>query len=150
MSMKLEKGNFQMKIIKTIEEMKIYSEEQRQNGKVIGFVPTMGYLHEGHISLLERSKKECDITILSIFVNPTQFAPNEDLNKYPRDLERDTELAILTGVNAVFLPEVKEMYPENYSTYVNVEGLTEGLCAKSRPTHFKGVATVVTKLFNIT
>ena len=149
MSMKLEKGNFQMKIIKTIEEMKIYSEEQRQNGKVIGFVPTMGYLHEGHISLLERSKKECDITILSIFVNPTQFAPNEDLNKYPRDLERDTELAILTGVNAVFLPEVKEMYPENYSTYVNVEGLTEGLCAKSRPTHFKGVATVVTKLFNI-
>ena len=119
-----------MKIIKTIEEMKIYSEEQRQNGKVIGFVPTMGYLHEGHISLLERSKKECDITILSIFVNPTQFAPNEDLNKYPRDLERDTELAILTGVNAVFLPEVKEMYPENYSTYVNVEGLTEGLCAK--------------------
>ena len=139
-----------MKIIKTIEEMKIYSEEQRQNGKVIGFVPTMGYLHEGHISLLERSKKECDITILSIFVNPTQFAPNEDLNKYPRDLERDTELAILTGVNAVFLPEVKEMYPENYSTYVNVEGLTEGLCAKSRPTHFKGVATVVTKLFNIT
>ena len=150
MSMKLEKGNFQMKIIKTIEEMKIYSEEQRQSGKVIGFVPTMGYLHEGHISLLERSKKECDITILSIFVNPTQFAPNEDLNKYPRDLERDTELAILTGVNAVFLPEVKEMYPENYSTYVNVEGLTEGLCAKSRPTHFKGVATVVTKLFNIT
>lgn len=138
-----------MKIIKTIHEVKEEIKKHRLQGKTVGFVPTMGYLHEGHLSLVNASKKQNDITVMSIFVNPTQFGPNEDFEKYPRDMERDIKKAETAGVDIVFLPSVSEMYPEGYKTYVSVEGLTEVLCGKSRPGHFKGVTTIVTKLFNI-
>jgi pantoate--beta-alanine ligase len=115
----------------------------------VGFVPTMGYLHEGHLSLARQAKKHTDVVVLSTFVNPIQFGKNEDFDKYPRDFKRDEELARTVGVDIVFCPQLKEMYPEGYSTYVDVEGLTEGLCGASRPGHFRGVATVVTKLFGI-
>lgn len=138
-----------MKIIKTIHEIKEEIKKHNLKGKTVGFVPTMGYLHEGHISLVNASKKQNDITVMSIFVNPTQFGPNEDFEKYPRDTERDIKKAEEAGVDIVFLPSASEMYPEGYKTYVSVEGLTEVLCGKSRPGHFKGVTTIVTKLFNI-
>ena len=117
-------------------------------GNKIGLVPTMGYLHEGHMSLIDYSKKENDITVLSIFVNPTQFGENEDLDNYPRDEERDLELAKSNGVDFVFIPNVEEMY-KNRKTTVHVSDLTNVLCGKSRPTHFDGVTTIVLKLFNI-
>ncbi|WP_163328026.1 pantoate--beta-alanine ligase [Desulfurobacterium thermolithotrophum] len=138
-----------MKIVKKVKEMMAISSALRRIGKRIGFVPTMGYLHEGHLSLVKFAKKENDIVVMSIFVNPTQFGPNEDFERYPRDLERDSKIAKAEGVDYLFIPEVSEMYPEGYSTYVEVEGLTEVLCGAKRPGHFKGVATVVTKLFNI-
>jgi len=122
---------------------------QRRRNKTIGFTPTMGYLHEGHLSLMRQAEKDCDISIISIFVNPTQFGPREDFKKYPRDIKRDERLAKSAGVDAIFYPNVKQMYPQGYLTYVKVEKLTEGLCARSRPTHFRGVTTIVTKLFNI-
>ncbi len=137
-----------MTVVKSIDQMKKISSELRKE-KTIGFVPTMGYLHEGHVSLVRRSKKENDITIVSIFVNPTQFGPNEDYNSYPRDLKRDLSMLEKEGVDFVFIPEVEEMYPKNYSTYVNEESLSRYLCGRSRPGHFRGVCTVVTKLFNI-
>ncbi len=116
----------------------------------VGFVPTMGYLHDGHLSLIKAARKENDVVVVSIFVNPTQFAPNEDFESYPRDLERDNALAMEAGADIVFYPDVEEMYVGGYSTYVMVEGeLTRKLCGASRPTHFKGVTSVVTILFNI-
>jgi len=138
-----------MKIITTIEEMQSYSAELRANGKFVGFVPTMGALHDGHLSLIRESAANNDVTVVSIFVNPTQFGANEDLDKYPRTLERDTELSRSAGADIIFAPSADEMYPPNSATFVNVESLTQGLCGKSRPTHFRGVTTVVAKLFNI-
>ncbi len=140
-----------MELIKTVKEIR---EEIKKaaNGKdiSIGFVPTMGYLHEGHLSLIERARKENDLVVVSIFVNPTQFAPHEDFDSYPRDVERDYKLATKCGVDMVFVPEVEEIYGEDSATFVNVEGeITKKLCSKSRPAFFKGVATVVAKLFNI-
>jgi pantoate--beta-alanine ligase len=138
-----------MRIVKTVEEMQSISETLRKTGKTIGFVPTMGYLHEGHISLVRCARKENDVVVMSIFVNPTQFGPNEDFERYPRDLERDSRIAEKEGVNFLFVPSVSEMYPPGFATFVEVEGLTETLCGAKRPGHFRGVATIVTKLFNI-
>ena len=136
-------------LVKSIDEMKQIVKKLKQEDKSIGFVPTMGYLHEGHISLMRCSKKNNDITVVSIFVNPIQFGVNEDLDRYPRDLERDLQICKKEGVDYVFHPSVEEMYPEGFSTYVIVKGLTERLCGAYRPGHFKGVTTVVNKLFNI-
>ena len=136
-------------LIQTINGMKQTIKKLKQQNKKIGFVPTMGYLHEGHLSLVECSKKENDITVVSIFVNPTQFGENEDFDKYPRDIERDLKLCEKADVDYVFAPKVSEMYPKGYSTYVIMETLTDKLCGKFRPGHFKGVLTVVNKLFNI-
>jgi pantoate--beta-alanine ligase len=122
--------------------------QPHRRGK-IGFVPTMGYLHEGHLSLVKRAKEECDVVVMSIFVNPLQFGPNEDYDRYPRDLERDAKLAEEAGVDFLFHPTVNEMYPTKPLTRVQVNRLTDRLCGASRPGHFDGVATVVTKLFNI-
>jgi len=138
-----------MKIIENISRMTTLSKMLKKEGKAIGFVPTMGYLHEGHLSLARTAKKHTDTVVMSIFVNPIQFGPNEDFDKYPRDLKRDEELARSAGVDVVFYPSAKEMYPQGYATYVNVEGLTDTLCGASRPGHFKGVTTVVAKLFGI-
>ena len=138
--------------MKLIFSLKTLSQEikkiKRQN-KIIGFVPTMGYLHQGHLSLIQRAKKDCQICIISIFVNPAQFGPREDYQKYPRHLKRDLQLARSLGVDIVFTPSVKDIYPQNYRTYIEVERLTEGLCGASRPGHFRGVTTVVAKLFNL-
>ncbi|GFN22867.1 MAG: pantoate--beta-alanine ligase [Thermoanaerobacteraceae bacterium] len=138
-----------MELLKTVAEVRRWARERREQKQRIGFVPTMGYLHEGHLALARRARERCDAVIMSIFVNPTQFGPREDFASYPRDLERDLRLAEEVGVDAVFAPEVEEMYPPGYSTYVEVEGVTEVLCGASRPGHFRGVATVVTKLLNI-
>lgn len=139
-----------MVLVKNISEIKDLVSEWKKEGKTIGLVPTMGYLHEGHESLIKKAKKENDKVIVSVFVNPTQFGPNEDLESYPRNIEKDRELCESCGVDVVFNPEPVEMYKNNASTYINVEGLTEGLCGASRPIHFRGVCTVVSKLFNIT
>lgn len=136
-----------MKIISKIQEMQKESDALRQAGKIIGFVPTMGYFHEGHLSLIRLAKLRADVVVLSIFVNPTQFGPNEDFDRYPRDFERDEQLARREGVDILFCPSVEEMYPSGYCTWVNVEKLTETLCGASRPGHFRGVTTVCTKLF---
>jgi len=138
-----------MQLIETIAEMKAWSRAARVSGATIGFVPTMGYLHEGHLSLMRQVQAQTDKLVVSIFVNPTQFGPNEDLAKYPRDLPHDTELCASVGVDAIFLPTPAMMYPDGYHTYVNVENLTNGLCGAARPGHFRGVTTVVLKLFNI-
>lgn len=134
-----------MRVINSIEEIK----KIKKDNISIGFVPTMGYLHEGHISLIKKAKEENDIVITSIFVNPTQFGPNEDFEKYPRDESRDLQKCEENGCDIVFLPQVDEMYPDSFLTFVQVEELGKGLCGKSRPTHFRGVTTVLTKLFNI-
>nr|WP_129408700.1 pantoate--beta-alanine ligase [Marinitoga lauensis] len=120
-----------------------------KEGKSIGFVPTMGYLHKGHLSLVEQARKDNDIVVVSIFVNPTQFGPNEDFDRYPRDLNRDMELLKPYNVDYIFHPDVNEMYSKDHSTYVEEIKLTKVLCGKSRPGHFRGVTTIVTKLFNI-
>ncbi len=138
-----------MKIIERVDELKKVVGSLKQEGKTVGFVPTMGYLHEGHLSLVRSSRQDNDITIMSIFVNPVQFGPSEDFEKYPRDIEGDSRKAGEAGVGILFIPSVKEMYPDNYNTYVEVVGITDMLCGKSRPGHFKGVCTVVLKLFNI-
>ncbi|QRG69945.1 pantoate--beta-alanine ligase [Brevibacillus choshinensis] len=135
--------------ISTIAEMRVHIKEARRQGKTIGMVPTMGYLHEGHLSLARAAKENCDVVVMSIFVNPLQFGPNEDFERYPRDIERDRELARSAGVDFLFTPEVSEMYPKPMLTNVSVSHVTELLCGKSRPGHFDGVATVVTKLFQI-
>ncbi len=121
----------------------------RAEGKRIGFVPTMGALHEGHLSLMTKAREMCDVLIASVFVNPTQFGANEDLSRYPRDLARDAELAFTKGVDYIFAPTLDDMYPNGFATYVVVEGLSEKLEGASRPGHFRGVTTVVNKLFNI-
>lgn len=139
-----------MVLVKNISEIKDLVSEWKKEGKTIGLVPTMGYLHEGHESLIKKARKENDKVIVSVFVNPTQFGPNEDLESYPRNIEKDRELCESCGVDVVFNPESVEMYKNNASTYINVQGLTEGLCGASRPIHFRGVCTVVSKLFNIT
>ncbi|KPC68214.1 pantoate--beta-alanine ligase [Thermoactinomyces vulgaris] len=136
-----------MKTIETIHELRTELKSHRQG--TIGFVPTMGYLHQGHLSLVERAKQECDTVVMSIFVNPLQFGPGEDLDRYPRDLKRDQALAEAAGVDFLFHPSVSEMYPTEPLTQVHVEKVTERLCGASRPGHFAGVATVVTKLFHI-
>jgi pantoate--beta-alanine ligase len=138
-----------MKIIKTIYEMKSYIRSRKEQVKVIGLVPTMGSLHHGHISLINECRNKNEITIISIFVNPVQFNSDEDYAKYPKDFEKDFQIAENSGVDVIFAPSVKEMYPDGYKTYVNVGQLTEPLCGKSRPGHFRGVATVVCKLLNI-
>ncbi len=143
------KGEMIMLILKTIAEMKEYVSDIKAGGGKIGFVPTMGYLHKGHLDLVVKAREYTPHVVVSIFVNPTQFAPNEDLDKYPRDFERDEQLCRETGVECIFYPKPSEIYPEGYSTYITVEGLSGGLCGVSRPTHFRGVATVVAKLFNI-
>lgn len=138
-----------MKIARSIPELKSAVREYGKN-KTIGFAPTMGYLHEGHLSLIKRAKAENDIAITSIFVNPTQFAPGEDFEAYPRDLERDSKLAASAGADILFFPDVKEIYAPGSATFVEVEGsITKKLCGSSRPSHFKGVTTVVNILFNI-
>ena len=138
-----------MKIIKKIAEMQKIANDLRQQGKSIGFVPTMGYLHEGHLSLMKCARKENDVVVISIFVNPTQFVPGEDYERYPRDEEGDIKKAKEVGVDIVFIPDVKDMYPDGYSTYVEEKVLSAGLCGARRPGHFKGVTTIVAKLFNI-
>ncbi|WP_069650682.1 pantoate--beta-alanine ligase [Caloranaerobacter ferrireducens] len=138
-----------MKIIKSIQEIKNIIADEKAKGKSIGFVPTMGYLHDGHLSLMKRAKDENDVVVVSIFVNPIQFGQGEDYEVYPRDIERDSKLAESVGVDYIFAPEVKEMYPEGYNTFVEVLGVTDKLCGASRPGHFRGVTTVVMKLFNI-
>ena len=138
-----------MKIIETVKEMQKYADKIRQKNRTIGFVPTMGYLHEGHLSLIRKAKQECSFVVVSIFVNPAQFGPNEDFKHYPTDFKRDLELCKKEGVDIIFYPDEKEVYPKIQLTWVEVKKITEGLCEKSRPTHFKGVATVVAKLFNI-
>jgi len=129
--------------------MRKMAEDLRLQGKRIAFVPTMGYLHEGHLSLVREARNRADVVVASIFVNPTQFGPQEDLEAYPRDFERDEELLRGAGADIVFYPTEKDIYPAGYLTYVTVEGITRNLCGASRPLHFRGVATVVAKLFNI-
>ena len=138
-----------MQVITTIKDMHAFSKKMMAEGKSIGFVPTMGALHEGHMSLLQSSIEENDVTVASIFVNPTQFGPTEDFNKYPKDHKGDMEKLSTLDVGAVFLPEVAEMYPKGFSSFLYVGGIGGILCGVSRPDHFNGVATVVTKLFNI-
>jgi len=138
-----------MRIFQTIDEMRLACRAERANGRRLGFVPTMGALHEGHLSLVRAAKVACDVVAASIFVNPTQFGPTEDLAKYPRNFERDRELLEKEGVVLLFAPSAEEMYPEGAVTWVNVEGLSEKLDGRSRPGHFRGVATVVAKLFHI-
>ena len=139
-----------MKIYRSIRSLTKKVREIKRKGHKIGLVPTMGFLHQGHMSLIRRAKKDTDCVIVSIFVNPAQFGPREDFKKYPRDLKMDLDLCEKEGVDIIFAPQAEEMYPEGYSTCVNVENITDRLCGASRPGHFKGVATVVTKLFNIT
>ena len=138
-----------MKIIQSVKEMQAFSESLRLKSRKVVLVPTMGYLHEGHLSLMREGKVRGDCLIISIYVNPTQFGPNEDLAKYPRNFERDRSLADGVGVDVIFSPDNTEMYPEYYQTYVNVEKVTQNLCGISRPGHFRGVTTVCAKLFNI-
>lgn len=133
----------------TVDETRKYIKEWKINGDTIGLVPTMGYLHDGHASLVKRAREENDRVVVSDFVNPTQFGPNEDLDSYPRDFEADCNICEEIGADLIFHPEPSEMYYDDATTYVNVRGLSEGLCGKSRPGHFRGVCTVVSKLFLI-
>lgn len=138
-----------MRVVKSVKEVRDSVKEWKAQGLSVGFVPTMGYLHEGHESLIKKAVKDNDRVVVSIFVNPMQFGPTEDLDKYPRDLERDSKLCENAGANLIFHPEKEEMYFEDFSSYVDINGLSDELCGKSRPIHFRGVCTVVTKLFNI-
>jgi pantoate--beta-alanine ligase len=138
-----------MKKITSIKEMKVKIRELKSRGKTIGFVPTMGYLHEGHLSLVRKSTQRAEVTVVSVFVNPAQFGPKEDFKEYPRELNRDLHLLEKEGVDYLFYPNSEEMYPPGYRTYVRVHDLEEKLCGRSRPGFFRGVCTVVLKLFNI-
>jgi pantoate--beta-alanine ligase len=138
-----------MTIIETISELRDCIASLRRQGKRIGFVPTMGYLHRGHLALVERARTESDIVVVSIFVNPTQFAPNEDLSTYPRDPDGDSRKLEEAGCHILFLPKKQELYPDGFSTYVAVEGIASRYEGAFRPTHFRGVSTIVAKLFNI-
>jgi pantoate--beta-alanine ligase len=139
----------QLKIISSISEMQAASEVARSMGQRIGFVPTMGYLHEGHAALIRRARLECDVVVVSVYVNPTQFAPTEDFSKYPRSLDHDIRIAEEAGCAILFTPESSEIYPEQFSTYVQVDNLSSVLEGTFRPTHFKGVTTIVAILFLI-
>lgn len=138
-----------MKIVSTIHEVRAQVKEWKKNGESVGFVPTMGYLHEGHGSLITKARENNDKVVVSIFVNPMQFGPTEDLDSYPRDLEKDSRFCESLGADLIFHPEPEEMYHEDFSSYVDMSVLTEELCGLSRPVHFRGVCTVVNKLFNI-
>lgn len=138
-----------MRVIEQIREMRSWSETERREGRRIVLVPTMGFLHEGHLSLVREGRKRGELLVVSLFVNPKQFAPGEDYQSYPRDLGRDRRLLEKEGVDVLFHPSLEEIYPESYQTYVQVEGLSPLLCGAFRPGHFRGVATVVAKLFNI-
>ena len=138
-----------MDICYTVKEVRTKINEWKKQGLTVGFVPTMGYLHEGHKSLMEAARAHNDKVAVSIFVNPMQFGPSEDLKTYPRDFNRDIKLCESVGVDLIFHPEPSEMYDDNFCSYVDMNGLTEELCGKSRPGHFRGVQTVVLKLFNI-
>lgn len=138
-----------MRVIRSVAELRIALKALREEGQRIGFVPTMGFLHDGHASLIRQSTARCDVTVVSIFVNPTQFGPTEDLATYPRDLEGDQSLCLRLGTSILFLPEAQEMYPTNFGTHIEPGPVAEGLCGRFRPGHFRGVATVVAKLFNI-
>lgn len=138
-----------MKIVGTVKEVREQVKEWKKQGLSVGFVPTMGYLHEGHKSLMDAARKGNDKVVVSIFVNPMQFGPTEDLATYPRDLDHDAALCESTGVDLIFHPEAEEMYEKDFCSFVDMTGLTEGLCGKTRPIHFRGVCTVVNKLFNI-
>jgi pantoate--beta-alanine ligase len=138
-----------MKICHTIDEMRATRHAARRKGKTVGLVPTMGALHEGHLSLVRMARAQCDLVVVSIFINPLQFGPHEDLAKYPRNFDRDRDLLEREGVEVIFAPTVEEMYPAGAITYVTVEALSDRLCGRSRPGHFRGVTTVVSKLFHI-
>ncbi|TYO94610.1 pantoate--beta-alanine ligase [Desulfallas thermosapovorans] len=138
-----------MQVCRTINEIREFTDRARTVRKTVGLVPTMGYFHEGHLNLMREAKKICDCVVVSLYVNPLQFGPREDLAEYPRDFERDCALAESVGVDAIFAPDDDEMYPAGYNSYVEVSGITDKLCGLSRPGHFRGVTTVVTKLFNI-
>ena len=138
-----------MHTIKTVAATKKLIRKVKQSGKTIGFVPTMGYLHNGHLSLVRIARRKTDFVVVSIFVNPTQFAPHEDLTKYPRDLKRDKILLKREGVDLIFAPSVKAIYPPDYKTYIYVKDLSKLMCGITRPRHFQGVTTVVLNLFNI-
>jgi len=138
-----------MRIVRRIKEMQSFSKAMHRKGKTIGFVPTMGALHQGHLSLIRRARQDNDKVVVSIFVNPIQFGPQEDYKRYPRNLGRDARLCRSAGVDVIFYPDVTQMYPDSYKTYVCVVDLSDVLCERFRPGHFKGVVTVVTKLFNI-
>lgn len=139
-----------MQVFKHINDMQAWSQAQKKQGLTIGLVPTMGYLHAGHLSLVQAAREQCDRVIVSIFVNPTQFGAGEDFADYPRDIERDCELLQQAQADAVFAPDAREMYAQDFNTWVEVKGeITAKLCGASRPNHFKGVTTVVSKLFNI-
>ena len=138
-----------MDIVKTISETRQLVSNARKAGKIIGFVPTMGALHVGHASLIDVAAAKCDFVVVSIFVNPTQFGPSEDLDKYPRTLDEDAKLCAEHGANLIFAPEVSEMYPDKIVSWIDVEQITDSLCGQFRPDHFRGVTTVCAKLFNI-
>ena len=138
-----------MKIVSTVDDVRKQIKEWKMQGQSVGFVPTMGYLHEGHKSLVDCARKENDRVVVSIFVNPMQFGPAEDLADYPRDLEHDAQICETAGADLIFHPEPEEMYAGDFCSFVDMSVLTEGLCGKTRPVHFRGVCTVVTKLFNI-
>ena len=138
-----------MKIVETVKEVREQVKEWKKQGLSVGFVPTMGYLHEGHKSLMDAARKGNDKVVVSIFVNPMQFGPTEDLATYPRDLDHDAALCESAGVDLIFHPEAEEMYEKDFCSFVDMTGLTEGLCGKTRPIHFRGVCTVVNKFFNI-
>ena len=138
-----------MKVIRSPKDAYCYLSSLKTKGKTIGFVPTMGYLHDGHLSLIKKARQENDVVVISIFVNTLQFGPREDYRSYPRDFKRDKALAKDAGVDVIFNPDVRSMYTRNHSTFVNVEKISENLCGRFRPRHFRGVATIVAKLFNI-
>ena len=138
-----------MRIVKTIKSLRQILNQARLKGRKIGFVPTMGYFHEGHLSLMRRAKKECDICVVSIYVNPKQFGPKEDLNRYPRDIKRDATMIQKENVDILFIPSDNDVYPNGYLTYIDVEKISDTLCGKYRPGLFKGVATIVAKLLNM-
>lgn len=138
-----------MKVVTTIEEVRNEVKAWKRAGQTVGLVPTMGYLHEGHQSLMKHARKDCDKVVVSVFVNPMQFGPNEDLDSYPRDMERDQAVCNEAGVDLIFHPDPSEMYHDDFSSFVDMNTLTGNLCGKTRPIHFRGVCTVVSKLFHI-
>lgn len=138
-----------MEVVTAISKLRHKLESYREKGRTIGLVPTMGYFHQGHLELVHQARKDCDVVVVSLYVNPTQFAPSEDFRTYPRDFERDKKLAESAGADFLFYPSDEEMYPNDHLTFIEVKEMTNKLCGISRPYHFKGVTTIVAKLFNI-